>query len=85
MKNIWPLELKGLETSFSLQEDYFDIQLYCQEEMTLLSFFFKKGSGHGVIIWIEKCLSRFHSEINFSYLVFFPKQFLTGRRTHLDR
>lgn len=65
MKNIWPLELNGLVSGFSLQQDCFDILLYYQQEMSRLSFFFEKGSVHGVIIWVEKCETYSH-KLNFS-------------------
>lgn len=41
------------ESGNCLQEVYFGMLLYCQEEMTLLSFFFKKGCVLGVITWVE--------------------------------
>lgn len=56
IKKIWPLELKGVRSHFSLEEVYFDILLYFQEEMTPLSFFFKHGCVEGLMIWVEKCL-----------------------------
>lgn len=84
MKKIWPLELKGVRSHFSLEEVYFSILLYYQEEMTPLSFFFKHECVEGVIIGVQKCLWNLIRQEKLFILDVFNQVFLTGRITHLN-